>query len=45
VFLQARVLAPVHDRVEIEVEVGAVDQPRAQHRGVERDQERVLAFV
>ena len=45
VFLQGRVLAPVHDRVEVEVEVGAVDQPRLQHRLIERDQERVLALV
>jgi hypothetical protein len=45
VFLQASVVAPVHDRVEIEVEVSAVDQPRTQHRLIERDQERVLALM
>ena len=44
-FLERCVLAPVHDRVEVEVEVGAVDQSRTEHRFVECDEERVLALV
>ena len=35
----------MHDRVEVQVEVGAVDQFRLQHRLIERDQERVLALM
>jgi hypothetical protein len=45
VFLQGGVLTPVHDRVKIEVEIGAVDQPRGEHRVVQREKERVLALV
>jgi hypothetical protein len=45
VLLERGVLAPVHDRVEVEVEVGALDQPRPHHRGVQPCQERALALV